>query len=225
MYVDYQCHTHFRDDESAFFARLGKALDFRDEELAMNQEGRLATPQMIRLALRGLAPFVAMLVSLAGLCVLAAGVAILGPEIGTKVRMLLFLGKYLMLGIGALFFGLVAFVIKFFLASGRAFRLIHDLAEGAVTSTSGRLTTSHHSDVEDGLSTITRQRSDSYAYVVKGESFEVSEDAWEAMRERDGGRYKLWITPRSRYLVAIEAASATDGGGRDPFTLDYNNAG
>jgi hypothetical protein len=127
------------------------------------------------------------------------------------------------------FFGVVAFVIKFPLSSGRAWNLLIDLASSRVTSVVGRLTASKGEDVAELESALAKsrqyqmaqrdrnflrespisgggpQRSDVFSFVVKGEYFEVSQDAYLAMRERDGTAYRVYITPRSRCLVAPES--------------------
>ena len=59
--------------------------------------------------------------------------------------------------------------------------------------------------------------------MVKGEYFEVPQDAWDAVRERDAGSYRVYVTPRSRYLVALESA-ISDPEARDPFKLRYSEA-
>ncbi len=215
MYLENYTPDHLHQQEHTSLLQLAKALRFCESDLNENKQGRLTNSQMAGLLYRSLGPFLAMALSLAGLVGVAVGLYLFGPLIVSKVRLMLALGKYLMLGVGALFFGLIAFVIKFALTSDRIFRLLLDLAEGKVTSVTGRLTTSKSEEVEDGLAQFTRQRTETYSYVVKGEYFEVGEEAYHAMLARDGGNYRLYVTPRSRHLVALETALAETG--RDPF--------
>ena len=133
------------------------------------------------------------------------------------------LSKYLVIGAGALFFGLVAFLVKFGVATGRILSLVRDMLEGKVSSVNGRLTTSKADQVEDGINRLTNQSTQTYSYVVKNEYFEVSQEAYEAMDGHTGANFRLYVTPRSRYLVALEASVAEPGTGRDAFKLEYKD--
>jgi hypothetical protein len=239
--------NHFEDDEDALRERLARACGFKDSDLDENRKGRLSTRQMLRLIFVSVAPYFAMLATLSGLIVLTVGLYYFGPLIAQRIRLVYFFGKFLVIGIGALFFGALALLIKFLLASGRMFHLLRDLFEGKVTSVVGRLTTSQNEEVEDGIPAFVQAVSQmrqskrslmshdaaptrtkmvmstkSYAYVVRGEYFEVSPDAWDAMRERDGRPYRVYVTPRSRFLVSMEYASV-DPSVKDPFKLEYTD--
>lgn len=69
-------------------------------------------------------------------------------------------GSCLMIGIGALSFGVVALTMRLLLASGRIFQLIVDLIEGKAAALNGRMNTSRSEKIENGLSTITRQKTE-----------------------------------------------------------------
>jgi hypothetical protein len=240
--------NHFEDDDESFREQIASVCRFKEADLGENRNGRLSTRQMLRLLLVSAAPYFAMLIALTGLIVLTVGLYYFGPPIAARVRLLYFFGKYLIVGIGALFFGALAFFIKFLLASGRMFNLVRDLAEGKVTSVVGRLTTSQNEEVEDGIPSFVQAVSQmsaskrsllshdaapvrskmimstkSYAYVVSGEYFAVSYEAWDAMRERDGRPYRVYVTPRSRFLVSMEYANV-DPSIRDPFKLEYSDS-
>jgi hypothetical protein len=240
--------NHFEDDDASFRDQLARVCGFKDSDLEENRNGRLSTRQMLRLIFVSVAPYFAMLITLTGLVALTVGLYYFGPLIAQRIRLMYFFGKYLIVGIGAVFFGALAFLIKFLLASGRMIHLLRDLSEGKVTSVVGRLTTSQNEEVEDGIPSFVQaftqvrqskrslfshdaapvrskmiMSTKSYAYVVRGEYFEVSYEAWDAMRERDGRPYRVYVTPRSRFLVSMEYANV-DPSVRDPFKLEYRDA-
>jgi hypothetical protein len=215
VYCDYS-HDSYAQDEADFLKRIAKAIRFNQKDIAENQAGKISTPQMVRLTLGGLLPFIGLVVTMVGICASLVALVLFGPLIMGKVRLMLALSKYLLLGISAVAFGTLAFIVKFFLASGRAIQLLRDLAFGKVTSVIGRLTTSRAEEIEDGFNQLTRQKSSTYSFVVKGEYFEVNEDAWSLMNNHDGGgTYRLYITPHSRYLLALE--KAVSEAAADPF--------
>ena len=147
MYVDYE-HQQFDDDQASFLKELAKAIPFDATDIEENKKGRLSTPQMVRLVFDAGVPFLGLLGTAAGLLTLAVTLYVAGPYVLTKIRVVMALSKYLMLGLGALFFGMIAFIMKFLLASGRVFLLLQDLMEGKVTSVTGRLTPSKAETVE-----------------------------------------------------------------------------
>lgn len=210
--------NNFDDDEASFRDQLASACHFNDADLAANKHGNLTPRQKLRLAFTALAPFLAMSISLVGLVAVAIGLYYFGPLIATRVRLMLYLSKYLVIGAAALFFGLIAFLIKFLITSGRIWNLLLDMSESRVTSVVGRLTTSKNEEIEDGIASFTKSKTQTFSYVVKGEYFQVPPDAWDAMRERDGGSYRVYVTPRSRYLVALESA-ISDPEAHHPFKL------
>ena len=218
MYVDYQ-HNQLSDD-GAVQSSIRETLPFDDADLAMNKAGKLSTPQMTRLVFTGLGPFLGLVGTAAGLVTLALGLWMAGPTIATHFRMMLWLGKYLIIGVGALFFGVVALIMKLLFASGRVFLLIMDLMAGNATSLSGRMNTSNSEEIEDGLSTFTRQKTYKWSCVIKGEYFEINEEAFRVLQDCSGSNYKAYVTPKSRYLVAIEP-TGPDPNARDPFKLEY----
>ena len=111
MYVDYQ-HNDLAGDEASIRKTLAEAVRFNDADLAMNKTGKLSTRQMIRLSVRVLGPFVGLVSAAVGLVTLGIALWVAGPEIMTHMRLAYALGKYLLLGVGALFFGLIAFIMK-----------------------------------------------------------------------------------------------------------------
>jgi hypothetical protein len=218
MHVTYG-YVDAHDEGARFLKRLAKAVRFNDADLADNRLGKISSPQLVRLALGAMLPFAGMALSAAGLAGIAIGLAVGSKFIVAKVRYLLAFSKYLAMGLGALFFGLLAFAVKFCLASGRIFLLLLDVMEGRVVTVSGRVTPSRSEELEDGLNTILNRNTETYSFVVKDEYFEVPGDAHSVMMENPGANFRLYVTPRSRYMVAIEFAEAAPKDAPDPFTF------
>jgi hypothetical protein len=219
MYVDYH-HKDSANPNAGVGKSISDAIGFNDDDLAMNKAGKMSTRQMIRLSFQVLAPFAGLVSGAAGLVALGIAVYLAGPMLMNHYRLMMSLGKYLTLGLGALFFGLIAFIMKLIFASGRVLQFLVDVMEGKVASVNGRMNASKSEDIEDGLSTITKQKTETFNCVIKGEYFDIDEEAYLALHECSGNNYRAYVTPRSRILVSIEP-SVPDAGGRDPFKLEY----
>jgi hypothetical protein len=217
MYVDYE-HQQFDDDQESFLKELAKAIPFEDADIEENKKGRLSTPQMVRLVFDAIGPFLGLVGTAAGLVSLVVMLYVAGPYVLTKVRVVMTLSKFLLFGLSALFFGMVAFIINFLLASGRVFLLVQDLMEGKVESVTGRLTPSKAETAEE----VVERKTERFSFVVKGEYFAVSEEAHELMMLQGSGNFQIYVTPRRRYLVGIEPAGVEAG--KDPFKLEYKQA-
>ena len=221
MYVEYH-HNDLAADDSSSRKSLAEAFGFSDTDLELNKAGKLSTPQLIRLAGRVFGQFGGLILSAAGLAVLGFLLYMIGPSILTRVRLMMRLAPFLMPAIIGLFFGVIALLMKLIFASGGVFQFILDAIDGKVTSVAGRMTTSKNEEIEDGLSTITKQKTETFSCFVKGECFSLSEGAYDELQHLSGGNYRLYITPRSRQVASIEPA-VTETGGRDPFKLEYKN--
>lgn len=208
------------EDSPDFLRRLGKALSFTENDLSENRQGRLSSPQMARVGIQGITPFLGIAGMLIGLIVIAAGIALGSEFIISKIRWMLTLGKYLVFALGTLFFGFVAVCVKFIITSGRVFRLLQDLAEGRVTSITGRGTPSKAVDIEEGLAKLLNLKKETHCLVVRGEYFEVPPEAHEMLMEREATTFRVYVTPRSRYMVSLEmatVAAAAAAGEEDYF--------
>ena len=150
----------FQDEMTVFLHRLAKAVGFNDADLAENRKGRLSTPQLSRLTLGAVLPFAGLAVTAAGLVGIGAALTVGSEFVLSKVRLLLAFSKYLMMGVGALFFGLLAFGVKFCLESGRMLRLLLDTIGGRVGTVTGRVTPSRSEEVEDGLNKIVNRKTE-----------------------------------------------------------------
>lgn len=206
------------DENAVFLARVAKAAQFTEQDLAHNREGRLSTTQMIRIGIRAAIPFGAMASAVFGLAGLAIGIAVGSEIVMASLAFLLKFSSYLLMGVGALFFGIVALLVKFVLASGRMFELLLDVIDGKVTEVTGRVSPSRSEELEDGLNAILKRKTESFHLVVKNEYYEIPENAYSVMMERAGSIFRLFITPRSRFLVGLELpAAAASGAKADPF--------
>lgn len=208
------------EDSPEFLRRLGKSLSFSDGDLAENNQGRISSTQMARVAIQGITPFLGIAAMLAGLIVIALGLAAGSEFLISKIRWMLTFGKYLVFALGTLFFGFVALCVKFIVTSGRVFRLLQDLAEGKVTSITGRGTPSKSVDIEEGLAKLLNIKKETHCLVVRGEYFEVPPEAHELLMERESTTFRVWVTPRSRYMLSLElanAAAAAAAGEEDYF--------
>ena len=212
MLVDYK-HNDASQQDPGLQETLQETFHFDESDLAFNKTGKLSTPQMTRLVFHALGPFLGLLgtaVSLGALCI---GLWVAGPLSLKAARIF---GKYLFIGLGAAFFGVIGLIMKLLMTSGRVLLLIPDLMAGKVTTVSGRMNTSKSEEIEDGLSTFTRQKTSTWNCVIKGEYFAIDEEAFELLRDRSGSNFKAYVSPRSRFLVAIEPAGP-DENARDPF--------
>ena len=219
MYVDYQ-HNDLSNADAGLSENLQEALNFDEDDLEINKTGKISTPQMTRLVIRALGPFLGLIGAALGLGALCMALWMGGPLAAFGLKMTRIFGKYLIMGIGALFFGVIALIMKLLLASGNIALLIVDLMEDKVATVTGRMNTSESEEIEDGLSTITRQKTHKWNCVIKGEYFEITEEAFELLQDRSGSNYTAYVAPRSRFMIAIEQAGP-DPNARDPFKLEY----
>lgn len=196
------------EDSPDFLRRLSRALAFNDSDLSENRQGRMSNKQMARVSAVGFTPFLGIAVTLAGLLLLVIAIASGSEFVISKVRWILTLGKYLVFALGTLFFGFVAVCVKFIVTSGRVVRLLQDVAEGKVTSITGRGTPSKSVDIEEGLAKLLNLKKETHCLVVRGEYFEIPAEAHELLMEREATTFRVWVTPRSRYMVSLEIANA-----------------
>ena len=212
MYVDFQ-HSDLSNQESGLQETLHETFHFDESDLEFNKSGKLSTPQMTRLLFQALGPFFGLLGTAVSLGVLCIGLWVAGPLSLKAVRIF---GKYLFIGLGAAFFGVIGLIVRLLITSGRVVMLIPDLMEGKVATVSGRMNTSKSEEIEDGLSTFTRQKTSRWNCVIKGEYFEIDEEGFAFLQDRSGSNFKAYLTPRSRFMVAIEPAGPEENA-RDPF--------
>ncbi len=205
MYVDYAYQSENQDE--AVLLDLMKTNNFNQADLAENRLGRMSTNQMIRLTIKAMLPIVMLGVPLLGLILMCVFAGEVFPYIMTKVRLMMAMGKYLVAFGGAIVFGLIALVINFILHSERLVMFLADLAAGKSASESGRLHTSMGEDIQDGIDQILRRKTITYNYVLKGQSYQVSESGFDALRDHSGSMFRIYFTPKSRFILSIEPAT------------------
>ncbi|MBL8213229.1 MAG: hypothetical protein JNK87_21100 [Bryobacterales bacterium] len=208
------------EDSPEFLRRLSRALAFTDKDLSENRQGRISNTQMARVSALGFTPFLGIAGTLAGLLLVVLAIAAGSEVVISKVRWMLTLGKPLVFALGTLFFGFVAVCVKFIVTSGRVVRLLQDMAEGKVTSIIGRGTPSKSVDIEEGLAKLLNLKKETHCLVVRGEYFEIPPQAHELLMEREATTFRVYVTPRSRYMVSLEianAAAAAAAGEQDYF--------
>jgi hypothetical protein len=208
MYVEYGYNSQENQDNELRRA-LAKALKFAPADIAENTQGRISSGQMITLFAKGVLPLMGLIIPLLGLLILGVILYFFLPHLMLKVRFLLFVGKYVMPAIGAFAFGLLAILAKSVMASSRLTNLLADVAGGKAAHTIGRVSISRSDEVEDGINQIFNKRTQVHFFVVKGEYFEVTEEAHNEMHNVGGaGWYSLYYTPRSKFLLSIEPATS-----------------
>jgi hypothetical protein len=204
MYVDYGYNAHDNEDK-ALDAALAKFVGFNPADLANNRAGRISTKQMLALTYKGIVPLLGLIIPLLGLMVLAGTFYLFGPWIMHRVFLLIKVGGYLMMGLGALLLGVLALLANAVIASRRLLLLTVDLAMGKSAQAVGKVTVSHSDDIEDGIDQILRKRTLMYYFVQSGRSFQVPKEAYDELRAIGGaGYFTLHFTPRSHFLLALE---------------------
>ena len=56
----------------------------------------------------------------------------------------------------------------------------------------------------DKLDTILRRKTETFNYVIKGHSYQVSEAAYDGMIDHAGNIFTVYFAPKSRFLLSIE---------------------
>ncbi len=204
MYVEYGYQAENQDEVA--LNDLMRTNSFSEADLKENRAGRISSPQLMRLCLKAVVPFLAMGVPLLGLVVMIVMFAQIAPFLTAKLSFLLKFGQYVTAFLGAIVFGLIALLINFILHSERLLLLVLDMAAGKAGSEAGRLNTSKAEEIEDGINTVLRNKTTTLNYVVKGQNYQVSEAAYDAMVDSSGSIFRVYFTPKSRYLLSIEPA-------------------
>lgn len=213
MYVEYGYNTQENQDNEVRKA-LQKANRFSAADLAENIQGRISSAQMITLFAKGFLPLLGLIVPLLGIVALGLALYIMPTWILLKVSFLKIFGKYVFMGLSAIGCGILAILAKAIMASRRLTGLIADVAAGKSANTVGRVSVSRSDDVEDGINQMFNKRTMVYFYVIKDQYFEVSQQAHDELHNLGGaGWYSIHHTPRSKFLLSIEPATAAQVSG------------
>ena len=140
---------------------------FNERDLIENRGGKLSGRQMVRVFFSALLPFAGMAVAAVGRLVLGIGFLTGSGFLFAKLNLVIKFGNLFAVLLSALFFGVIAFIVKFLLASGRMLSLFLDL-EGKVMPVSGRMTTSRSDDIEVGIDTILKRKTEKNSPVIPG---------------------------------------------------------
>jgi hypothetical protein len=201
-YLEYGYQSENQDE--VILKDLMRTNGFNEADLKENRCGRMSSVQMMRLSAKAILPIIGLGVPLVGLVVMAFLAYEFYPMIMAKVRLMITMGKYIVVFFGALVFGAIALVINFILHSERLVMFLGDLASGKVASEVGRLHTSKGEEIQDGIDTILRRTTVTYNYVIKGQFYQVNERAFEALRDSSGTVFRVYFTPKSHFLLSIE---------------------
>jgi hypothetical protein len=208
MYVDYGYNAH-KNEDKALELGLAKALGFDAADLKDNREGRISTKQMVALTYKGIVPLLGLIIPFVGVIATAVALALFGPLIIGKLLFLLKLGKYVVMGLGVVAFGLLAILANGVIASRRLLLLVLDLAMGKSAQLAGKVTVSHSDDIEDGINQVLRKRTMLYYFVQGEHSFQVPQTAYEELYANGGaGHLRLHFTPKSHFLLSAEPSTA-----------------
>ncbi|MBY0505555.1 MAG: hypothetical protein K2X03_16700 [Bryobacteraceae bacterium] len=201
-YVEYGYQAE--DQDQVARRDLMRTCSFTEADLVENRQGRMSSAQLVRVSAKAVWPILALGVPLVGLVLMAVFAGTVFPYIITKVRLMMTMGKYVVAFGGALVFGLIALVINFVLHSERLLLYLADLASGKVLSDSGRLHATKGEEIQDGIDQILRRKTLTYNFVVKGQTYQVSEAAYDALLDQAGSVFRVYFTPKSRFLLSIE---------------------
>jgi hypothetical protein len=166
----------------------------------------MSSAQMRRLTFRAVVPILTLAVPLAGLIAMAFAAHMFYPLIASRVRLMLAFGNYVVAFAGAMVFGFIALVINLILHSERLLLSVIDLASGKVAGETGRLLTSKSEEIQDGIDQILRRKTLTHSFVMRGHFYQVDESAYDALIDYPGTFFRIYYTPRSRFLLAAEPA-------------------
>lgn len=208
-YVEYGFEAE--DQDVVVLRELKSAMHFSDRDLSCNRQGEMSSLQMLKVLAKAILPVLGLLIPFMGLIAMGAFAATLFPFLAGKARLLMMMGDYLLGFLAALLFGLIALIINFFCYSGRLLLYLWDLSQGKVRSDVGRLYVSKSEEVEDGVGYVLRTKTETYSCTIRSESYQISPEAHEALMEYAGSLFRVYYTPKSRFLLALEPARGDSG--------------
>jgi hypothetical protein len=201
-YIEYVTHDAQSHDP---LAELARAIGFTMPDLEENRKGRISNAQMVRLFSRALQPvrytgsaMIGWLVVVYVIRVWVPGVVLwIARMCGVPVSSILFITTLACAGAVALSILRSAHCIGL---------LIMDLAAGLATFKDGRVLVSREEETGLGLARLWGEKHMKCSFVMAGEYFEVDEEACGAPPE---GRCRLYCTPKSRMMLAVEPVPVT----------------
>ena len=182
---------------------LAKANNFSDDDLTQNRAGKISDRQFRKLGLQALSPVLISGGTLAGWLLFSWFIREFVPGI-----LQFFIFQYAVAGYWAVTLGAVAsFLIGLASSSSLIFLLIQDLLAGKSASIEGRTTSSWEERPAQGTSRLWGMKESVYNYCIKGEYFEVSQNAFEVLHskyDRYTPSLKLYYSANSKMLLSLE---------------------
>lgn len=205
MYVDYG-YTDYENKDRELDEALAQTLGFSARDLRNNRKGRLSLKQRVVLMYKGVVPLLKLLIPFLGVLLMVGTVIVVGPWLSTKLRFLVNFSGTIFWFLGALIFGILALLANGVYLTRRLCLVALDLLFGSTAHADGRVTVSRAEEIEDGINQIMRARTVTCYFIQSGQSFEVSEEAYQELYNAGGiGHFRLHFTPYSRFLLSMEA--------------------
>ncbi len=186
---------------------------FTLEDLALNRDGKISSPQMLRLALQALQPLFAAVSALLGWFLFIWVIRMILPGF-VQYLLLKFAGaataSSLLITLGAI----GAFIVALLKTNRLTFLLLFDLSEGKAAKVEGRLAPSRDERPKQGISRLHGEKENVYQYCVRDTTFEVREAGHELLLNKyDTYRPQvtLYYSPRSKMMLSVEPKAAGAG--------------
>ena len=199
MYSD----THRAESATDIQNVIARALGFTREELSENRQERIAKTQIKRLMERASEPLKKAFGALLAGVVLVMGVHFFASNLPGYAAIYVnnkLLGSSVLIGAGAVIVVLTGFFKSIKTAAG----ILLDVREAQVLCLEGRVTTSKGLAENNGIADHPEASNESYFYVVEDEYLAVSFEAFEAMQPYTGSPFKVYVAPRSKFLLSME---------------------
>ena len=199
MYSD----THRAESVADIQNAIARVLGFTREELAKNRQEQIAKTQIKPLLDHAAEPLRKALGAVIGWGVLVMAVHYFESSLPVYVRAYLdnkALGGSLMTGAGVV----IALLAGFFKSVKTAIGVLLDVREAQVICLEGRLNTSRGTAKSTEGTDHPEASNEKYYYVIEDEYLPVSFEAFEAMQPHSGSPFRVYIAPRSKYLLSME---------------------
>ena len=200
MYVD----TNYTVERGGDLqSSIAKANGFTQEELAKNREGVIADSQVGRLMGWAIVPLKkavgALFLWLLFAMVINYGLSYLPGILAMYLRSKILAGS-LMITVGAF----IALMGGFFQSVKSVISVVLDATQAGAVCLEGRVCTSRSAENNIGMAAVNNENNESYNYVVKEQYLPVTYQAYEALRLNSGSSFKVYIAPRSKFLLSME---------------------
>ena len=99
---------------------------------------------------------------------------------------------------------IIAFLHQSLSAISTTLDLARDLRDGQAAALEGRVSTSSDTEANHGVDQLYEEQSNRCWYAIGDVYLPVSEHAHKALRPYSGSSCRVFMTPRSRFLLSIE---------------------